>query len=87
MDKGRMAQTMSNPESDPWDTPPDREEFEAWARSTMPLGADGNQCDGCRRGLAVDKHGQHRGPGGFWAGDVRGCTAHLYLGTQELTKS
>ncbi len=38
-----------------------------------------NQCDGCRRGVPVNERGLHVGPGGFWSGDVQGCTAHLYL--------
>jgi hypothetical protein len=36
-----------------------------------------NQCDGCRRGLPVE-NGVHRGPGGFWAGDVQACTKDRY---------
>lgn len=37
-----------------------------------------NQCDGCRRGLPV-VNGVHRGPGGFWSGDIQGCTKDRYL--------
>lgn len=40
--------------------------------------SESNQCDGCRRGLPVDEHGMHRGPGGFWAGDLQFCTMALY---------
>jgi len=49
-----------------------------------------NQCDGCRRGLPKNERGIHVGPGGFWAGDVQGCTAHLYSPeepTRELSAS
>lgn len=38
-----------------------------------------NQCDGCMRGLPVDEHRMHRGPGGFWAGDMQLCTRDRYL--------
>lgn len=34
-----------------------------------------NQCDGCRRGLPLDRHGVHHGPGPY---DVIGCTKDLY---------
>lgn len=44
-----------------------------------------NQCDGCRRGLPVDKNGHHHGPGGFWAGDVMVCTRDLYEDKDEVT--
>jgi len=37
-----------------------------------------NQCDGCRRGVPVNEHNHHIGPGGFWAGDTQACTAYLY---------
>jgi hypothetical protein len=37
-----------------------------------------NQCDGCRRGLPINKNGNHVGPGGFWAGDVQKCTSDRY---------
>ncbi len=36
-----------------------------------------NQCDGCRRGLPV-LAGFHRGPKGFWGGDIQACTAEHY---------
>lgn len=38
---------------------------------------DINQCDGCCRGLPV-VNGIHRGPSGFWGGDMQYCTKYLY---------
>ncbi len=37
-----------------------------------------NQCDGCRRGIPINKNGIHIGPGGFWHGDYQSCTADRY---------
>lgn len=37
-----------------------------------------NQCDGCCRGLPV-VNGIHRGPSGFWGGDIQFCTKDRYL--------
>jgi hypothetical protein len=43
-----------------------------------PIGKPINQCDGCRRGIPVNEEGMHVGEGGFWGGDVQGCTANRY---------
>jgi hypothetical protein len=46
---------------------------------TAPQGAEPvNQCDGCRRGLVLDRD-IHRNNSGF---PVMGCTAHLYAAPQ-----
>jgi hypothetical protein len=37
-----------------------------------------NQCDGCMRGLPVDRYGMHRGKSGFWTGDIQLCTRDRY---------
>ncbi len=57
-----------------------------WDRDSPPhtqLITTTNQCDGCQRGLPVDKNNNHVGPGGFWSGDAQRCTKDRYTQPQE----